>query len=615
MAAQDRGPSGPSQTKLAVTCPCGKQILTSPRAVQLMCPDCGRLLDVPANAPADQGVAPPARPQDTTTKAVVIGTAVGAVIVGLIVACVILAVLAMRHDEPKVAAIVPIRELIAKGDTFLLQGSLVEARASYEEALRLTTTQGVQDSEVTGELAARMTSTDIAQFKATGDRWWAQGKFDEAKAAYGQAQQLMDQPNVLGDSMRAELASRLADTPGDSATGAGTGAAAGAQAGAAAGADVGGEGRGDAAVPAQGQDRGRGTAAGPPRSSTLEERAARMRKLLEERRGSRSRAGGAPGRTTPAASIPAGAGQQDTGQQPDQRSLTDAERKAKGLVLFRGNWVSRQARYRALLEEETLTKGAEERERKQKQAADSARLDAERFRQEQLAKGLVEFQGKWVRPEERDRVVREQQMQQQAQAERERKKAEEARQKVDRFKQEQLAKGLVEYQGRWVTKGERDRAVREQKARMKRMQEERDEAQRDRKKQLDKGLVEFRGKWVKPKERDKILKKEAAQRQAAQDRSRKAAEQARQTAVRFRQEQLAKGLVEFRGRWVTPEQRAKMLLDEEEQKKQSKLEEERRRLQPAADKAEEAKKEETKREEVEGRTQGALVPGTPVPRK
>lgn len=602
MATQESRPSGSHQGKVRITCPCGKQILTSPRSLQLMCPDCGRLLDVPANAPANQSVAPPARPQGSTTKAVVIGTAVGAVIVGLIVACVVLAVLAFRDDEPKPDVLTPIRSLMAKGDVLLVQGSFSEARLSYEEALRLVAEQKVQDPAIADDLTARVTSVDIAQFKAKGDEWRSEGKFAEANAAYEQALELMKQPNILGDSMRDELASRLdsgdRESAGDS------------QFIPAAGPDSKTGEPGQSGAGGQGQGEGRGTAAGPPKSSTLEERAARMRELLQKRRVSRDRAGDAPGRTTPAASIPAGAGQKDTKQQPHEGPLTAEERKAKGLVLFRGKWVTRQERYRALSEEEALTKRAEKRERKEKEAVEKVRLDAERFEQVQRAKGLVKFREKWVKPEEKERTLREEQTRRQVEAER-------IRQRAERFRQEQRAKGLVEFQGRWVTKEERDTAIREAKARMKAQQEAAKKAERFRRKQQAKGLVQFRGKWVKPKERDKILKKGAADREAAQERARKAAEKARLAAERFKQEQLAKGLVEFRGRWVTPEQRSKTLRDEEAQKKRRKAEEERRRLQAATKKAEEAQKakeEKEKKERETERTDGALVPGTPVPK-
>jgi hypothetical protein len=67
-----------------------------------------------------------------------------------------------------------------------------------------------------------------------------------------------------------------------------------------------------------------------------------------------------------------------------------------------------------------------------------------------LARGNVAFEGKWMKPAERDRLVEE------------------------RVKAEKGAKGLVEYKGRWVTPEEKDA--------------------------LEKGLVLYEGKWMSERE-------------------------------------------------------------------------------------------------------------------
>jgi hypothetical protein len=87
-------------------------------------------------------------------------------------------------------------------------------------------------------------------------------------------------------------------------------------------------------------------------------------------------------------------------------------------------------------ENQQLLKKWRDQERKL-EAAKEARIDAERkFEQEQLAKGNVKFEGKWMTPQEKEHVLDL------------RTKAREDRRK---FEQEQKAKGLVPFQYLWVT--------------------------------------------------------------------------------------------------------------------------------------------------------------------
>jgi len=101
---------------------------------------------------------------------------------------------------------------------------------------------------------------------------------------------------------------------------------------------------------------------------------------------------------------------------------------------------------------------------------------------QQLDRGLVKYDGEWITLQEG---------------------AERQRIKREKFEREQIAKGLVKYKGRWMTpekKYERE--------------------------MLAKGLVKYKGKWVTPEEKRK----------------------------RFEEEQRAKGFVKFMGRWGTPKQ-------------------------------------------------------------
>lgn len=101
---------------------------------------------------------------------------------------------------------------------------------------------------------------------------------------------------------------------------------------------------------------------------------------------------------------------------------------------------------------------------------------------QQLDRGLVKYEGEWITLQEG---------------------AERQRIKREKFEREQIAKGLVKYKGRWMTpekKYERE--------------------------MLAKGLVKYKGKWVTPEEKRK----------------------------RFEEEQRAKGFVKFMGRWGTPKQ-------------------------------------------------------------
>ncbi|RJP73365.1 MAG: hypothetical protein C4532_04470 [Candidatus Abyssobacteria bacterium SURF_17] len=80
-----------------------------------------------------------------------------------------------------------------------------------------------------------------------------------------------------------------------------------------------------------------------------------------------------------------------------------------------------------------------------KEALEARKLAEKRFEEAQLAKGLVKFEGQWMTPEEREHTLSL------------RKRAEDHHR---RFEDEQRAKGLVPFQNLWVTP-EHDRELRE----------------------------------------------------------------------------------------------------------------------------------------------------------
>jgi len=114
------------------------------------------------------------------------------------------------------------------------------------------------------------------------------------------------------------------------------------------------------------------------------------------------------------------------------------------------------------------------------------------FPQVQRSKGLVEYKGKWMTPEER-------------------------------FEREQSDRGLVKFKGEWMTPEEKFE-----------------------REQLDKGLVKYKGSWMTPEEKiekemlDKGLVRYKGQWMTLEE--------------KFEQEQRDKGLLKFMGRWGTPEQ-------------------------------------------------------------
>ena len=114
------------------------------------------------------------------------------------------------------------------------------------------------------------------------------------------------------------------------------------------------------------------------------------------------------------------------------------------------------------------------------------------FAQVQTSKGLVEYKGQWMKPEEK-------------------------------FEQEQKDKRLVKYKDKWMTPEEKFKQE-----------------------QIDRGLVEYKGQWMKPREKfeqemlDKGFVKYKGKWMTSEE--------------KFEQEQKDKGLLKFMGRWGTPEQ-------------------------------------------------------------
>ena len=108
-----------------------------------------------------------------------------------------------------------------------------------------------------------------------------------------------------------------------------------------------------------------------------------------------------------------------------------------------------------------------------------------RYEAEQRAKGLVKYQGEWITFEEKERA----------------------------FAEDQKAKGLVKDEGEWITKEEE--FEREQKAR---------------------GLVKYQEEWISPKEKEKAYEKE----------------------------QIDKGLIKYAGRWMSMEEEERLIAKEKE---------------------------------------------------
>lgn len=137
------------------------------------------------------------------------------------------------------------------------------------------------------------------------------------------------------------------------------------------------------------------------------------------------------------------------------------EQMAKGLVEYEGEWIPKE----------------------------------EKLQRERTAKGLVEYQGEWITPEEK-------------------------------FRREQAAKGLVEHQGEWIAKEEKIR-----------------------REQIAKGLVEYDGKWITPEEK---IRRERVAQGLIEYRGEWITKE-----EKFRREQTAKGLVEYDGKWITPAEKLK----------------------------------------------------------
>jgi hypothetical protein len=131
------------------------------------------------------------------------------------------------------------------------------------------------------------------------------------------------------------------------------------------------------------------------------------------------------------------------------------------------------------------------------------------FEDDQKARGLLKYKGKWGTPEQ----VEEWKMTNQGLVRfKDSWVTPEERSRLEKFEQEQLAKGLVEYKGKWGTPKEVERWKQEDFER----------------KQLAKGLIKHKGRWVTPREK-------------------------------FELEQIEKGLVKFVDRkcreiWGTPQQ-------------------------------------------------------------
>lgn len=87
-------------------------------------------------------------------------------------------------------------------------------------------------------------------------------------------------------------------------------------------------------------------------------------------------------------------------------------------------------------ENQLLLRKWRQKELELKEAQEARRLAEKRFEEAQLAKGLVKFEGQWMTTEEREQILTL------------RKRAEEHRR---RFEDEQRAKGLVPFQNLWVT--------------------------------------------------------------------------------------------------------------------------------------------------------------------
>lgn len=135
---------------------------------------------------------------------------------------------------------------------------------------------------------------------------------------------------------------------------------------------------------------------------------------------------------------------------------------------------------------EIAKKRKEEREEKFKIEKQLTQEEKERlYEAEQRAKGLVKYQGEWMTFEEKEKA----------------------------YERDQIAKGLVRYEGEWITKEEK--FEREQRAR---------------------GLVKYQGEWMSPQEKEKAYEKE----------------------------QIDKGLIKYAGQWITLSEKERLMVKEKE---------------------------------------------------
>jgi hypothetical protein len=143
--------------------------------------------------------------------------------------------------------------------------------------------------------------------------------------------------------------------------------------------------------------------------------------------------------------------------------LADAEDKAR--KESKGLWGAGNPmapwEYRRI-EEQRRTTEASELQRKAEELAriestakaEERRLALEKYKAKQIAKGLVEYNGDWMTPEQRDKELEKDELRRKADQQAAIARAQEAeRQKriQEKYESEQRAKGLVKHDGKWIT--------------------------------------------------------------------------------------------------------------------------------------------------------------------
>ncbi|MBU1487579.1 hypothetical protein KKH56_05990 [bacterium] len=118
----------------------------------------------------------------------------------------------------------------------------------------------------------------------------------------------------------------------------------------------------------------------------------------------------------------------------EREKLYEAGQRAKGLVMYQGEWMLPEEKER-IFEEDQRKKGLVK-------SRGEWVTEEEKFAREQEAKGLVKYQGEWMTPEEKEKA----------------------------YEKDQIEKGLVRYAGKWVSLKEKERLIAKENELLKEME-------------------------------------------------------------------------------------------------------------------------------------------------